>query len=102
MVRNIFKIINFEKQIALQTLFDADLSPQQIIEDLCFHLQTTIDIHNDLVIFDEIQACSNALTSLKYFCEDMPELVLCSADILLLWPILLYSEEALKKLDTLP
>ncbi len=36
-----------------------------------------------LLIFDEIQACPKALTSLKYFSEDLPELALASAGSLL-------------------
>ena len=84
--RNHFKnvhIINFEKQMRLKKLFEEDLDPHRILNDLCFQLKTNIDIHKDLLIFDEIQACPNALTSLKYFCEDLPELALCSAGSLL-------------------
>lgn len=76
-------IINFEKQISLKKLFEEDLDPHRILNDLCFHLKSKINVHEDLVIFDEIQACPNALTSLKYFCEDLPELALCSAGSLL-------------------
>jgi len=36
-----------------------------------------------LVIFDEIQECPKALSSLKYFNEEMPELALCCAGSLL-------------------
>ncbi|MBS0654359.1 MAG: ATP-binding protein, partial [Verrucomicrobia bacterium] len=42
-----------------------------------------IDIERDLVIFDEIQACPRALTSLKYFQEKMPRLAICAAGSLL-------------------
>jgi uncharacterized protein len=76
-------IINFEKQVSLTPLFEADLDPKKILDDLRFHLQTDINIYEDLLIFDEIQACPNAITSLKYFCEDLPELALCSAGSLL-------------------
>lgn len=76
-------IINFEKQISLQALFKEDLDPKRILDDLCFQVNTKINIHTDLVIFDEIQECPQALTSLKYFCEDLPELALCCAGSLL-------------------
>lgn len=76
-------IINFEKQPGLKALFEADLEPRRIISDLSFQLGKSIEIETDLVIFDEIQACPAALTSLKYFCEDLPELALCSAGSLL-------------------
>lgn len=76
-------IINFEKQTTLNELFEQDLDPHRILNDLCFKLKTNIDIDTDLLIFDEIQACPKALTSLKYFCEDLPQLALCSAGSLL-------------------
>lgn len=74
---------NFEKQAELARIFEKNLEPQRILNDLAIYLQTAIKIEHDLVIFDEIQACPNALTSLKYFCEDMPALALCSAGSLL-------------------
>jgi len=36
-----------------------------------------------LLLFDEIQECPKALTSLKYFCEDAPEYFVCCAGSLL-------------------
>lgn len=78
-----YHIINFEEQIQARSLFDGNLDPKQIINDLRFYLKSDINIQHDLVIFDEIQACPRALTSLKYFCEKMPELALCSAGSLL-------------------
>lgn len=36
-----------------------------------------------LIVFDEIQACERALTSLKYFCEDAPEYYVIGAGSLL-------------------
>ena len=76
-------IINFERQRSLHTLFAGDLTPHKILEQLSFALKASINPKTDLVIFDEIQACPNALTSLKYFAEDMPELALCAAGSLL-------------------
>src|SRR3990167_3265462 len=78
-----YHVINFEKQTQAKTIFEADLEPDRILTDLQFFLKKPIDIKQDLVIFDEIQACPRALTSLKYFCEELPELALCSAGSLL-------------------
>ncbi len=75
--------VNFEKDAHYASAFEQDLDPQRLIRELGFYLNTDIDIHRDLVIFDEIQACAKALTSLKYFCEDLPELAICSAGSLL-------------------
>lgn len=78
-----YHYINFEKQKTVANLFKRDLNPQRIINELNFELGKAINIENDLLIFDEIQACPEALTSLKYFCEDLPELALCAAGSLL-------------------
>lgn len=75
--------INFEKDLALEKLFERNLDPKRIIDELSFYLDHPINIQQDLVIFDEIQACPKALTSLKYFYEDMPALALCAAGSLL-------------------
>lgn len=74
---------DFEKDKDLANIFKQNLDPKRIINELSFYLKKTIDIKNDLVIFDEIQACPEALTSLKYFCDEMPELALCAAGSLL-------------------
>ncbi|MFQ5631001.1 MAG: ATP-binding protein, partial [bacterium] len=57
--------------------------PTRILEDLQFYLDASIDKTRDLLIFDEIQQCPRALTALKYFCEQMPELAICAAGSLL-------------------
>ncbi len=74
---------NFEKQADLAELFKKNLEPKRILLELEYASKQAIDIQQDLVIFDEIQACSKALTSLKYFNEELPELALCSAGSLL-------------------
>lgn len=75
--------INFEKDPLVHVIFEKNLTPQRILADLALHLGTKIDIRNDLLIFDEIQECSKALTSLKYFNEEQPELAVCTAGSLL-------------------
>ena len=46
-------------------------------------LGETIFENDTLLIFDEIQACERALTSLKYFCEDAPNYHVAAAGSLL-------------------
>jgi len=75
--------VNFENDEQLSTLFENDLSPARIINELQFYLDTSIDTTRDLIIFDEIQRCPRALTALKYFYEQIPEIALCSAGSLL-------------------
>lgn len=75
--------VNFEADERLGRIFDQDLKPNRILDELQFYLDRTIDRHRDLLILDEIQRCPKALTSLKYFSEDMPEIALCAAGSLL-------------------
>jgi predicted AAA+ superfamily ATPase len=75
--------VNFENDEQLSTLFENDISPAKIINELQFHLDTSIDTARDLIILDEIQRCPRALTALKYFREQMPEMALCAAGSLL-------------------
>jgi uncharacterized protein len=74
---------NFEKSADLCTIFEKDLEPQRIIEELGFQRGKKIEPGVTLLIFDEIQACPNAITSLKYFCEDLKTLHLVCAGSLL-------------------
>lgn len=78
-----FHVLNFQENPELGSLFEGSLSPAGIIEALEFFLDANINPATDLVIFDEIQDCPRALTSIKYFCEQMPELALCCAGSLL-------------------
>lgn len=71
--------INFEKRRDMDTLFKETFDTRRIIENISLKLDREIDIKEDLLIFDEIQDCPEAITSLKYFNEDMKELALCCA-----------------------
>lgn len=76
-------LINFEEQRSLHKVFAGDLTAATLISELEFALGTNINLEQDLLIFDEIQACPNALTSLKYFSEQIPNLALAAAGSLL-------------------
>lgn len=78
-----FHYLNFEKEEKLSRIFDSNLDPKRLLSEIELFLSQKIDKNNDLVIFDEIQVCPKALTSLKYFHEEMPELALASAGSLL-------------------
>lgn len=75
--------INFELSPTLRLIFEATLNPQSIVESLSFHFGQKINLENDLLFFDEIQACPKALNSLKYFNENLPQLAVCAAGSLL-------------------
>jgi hypothetical protein len=67
----------------VQAIFDRDLKPERIIRDLSAYSGQSILPGDTLLIFDEIQACERALTSLKYFCENAPEYHIIAAGSLL-------------------
>ena len=67
-----FVYCNFEKEKALASLFK-NLSPKTIIASLSSLRRQPIFPKETLIIFDEVQACPEALTSLKYFCEEANE-----------------------------
>jgi predicted AAA+ superfamily ATPase len=75
--------VNFEARPELAEIFAKNLIPARIIEELSLVFGRNIDSKTDLIIFDEIQVCANALTSLKYFAENLPQQAICSAGSLL-------------------
>ena len=77
-----FHYFNFEKRPDLCQAFEQDLDPVRILQSLSFAGNASIK-SDDLIVFDEIQQCPKALTSLKYFCEDFPAQPVCAAGSLL-------------------
>ena len=75
--------INFEESEKLSSIFDYDFDVRRIIAELEMNCRTKIVPGETCVFFDEIQECPRAITSLKYFCENMRELHLICAGSLL-------------------
>ena len=74
---------NFEGNNALQQRFEHDLDVKRIILELGILRGKAIKPDKTLIIFDEVQFCNKALTSLKYFCENAPEYhVVCAGSLL--------------------
>ena len=78
-----FLEINFEENKKVHSLFEGDLTPQVLCENLAVMFDTTIEPGKTLLFFDEIQACIPAISSLRFFYEKMPELHLIAAGSLL-------------------
>ena len=74
---------NFETDPKLAATFDESISPDYLIPILSHIARQTIVREKTLIIFDEIQLCERALTSLKYFCEEAPEYHIAVAGSLL-------------------
>lgn len=64
---------NFETNPKLNKTFEENISPDYLIPILSHIAGISIVREKTLIVFDEIQLCERALTSLKYFCEDAPE-----------------------------
>ena len=61
---------NFETNPKLNKTFEENISPEYLIPILSHIAGQTIVKEKTLIVFDEIQLCERALTSLKYFCEE--------------------------------
>ena len=75
--------ILFEKNPRMLDLFSKDFDVRRILTGLELETGIKITPHNTLIIFDEIQECPDALTSLKYFNENLPEYDIVAAGSLL-------------------
>ena len=75
--------INFENNPVMSDLFSIDMDIQRIIEGLELETSEKIVPQKTLIIFDEIQECPNALTSLKYFYENAPKYDIIAAGSML-------------------
>ena len=64
---------NFETNPKLNETFEENISPDYLIPILSHIAGQTIVKEKTLIVFDEVQLCERALTSLKYFCEDAPD-----------------------------
>ena len=64
---------NFETDPKLNATFEENISPEYLIPILSHIAGKTIVREKTLIVFDEVQLCERALTSLKYFCEAAPE-----------------------------
>lgn len=64
---------NFETNPKLNETFSGDISPEYLVPILSHIAGQTIVKEKTLIVFDEVQLCERALTSLKYFCENAPE-----------------------------
>lgn len=75
-------MINLERERDCQKCFDS-LDPRRIIQELEIRLNTPIVPGKTLLFLDEIQECPQAITALRYFKEEMPELHVIAAGSLL-------------------
>ena len=80
-----FLEINFDKKESrnARLLFEKSSSPKQICEELSIIYNVPIHSGKTLLFIDEIQSCIPAISSLRYFYEEYPELHVIAAGSLL-------------------
>lgn len=75
--------INFDNNDRMLNLFSGDLNVQRLLTGFELEVGFKIKPKDTLIIFDEIQECPKAITSLKYFNENAPEYDIVAAGSLL-------------------
>ena len=78
-----FLEVNFEFSRQWHSVFERDLNPKRICEELELISGIPIKGGKTLLFFDEIQLCPRALASLRFFYEKMPEVPVIAAGSLL-------------------
>lgn len=78
-----FICINFEKDRTAADFFKESLDAKKLIQNLSIYTGRRIRPEKDIIFFDEIQACNGALSSLKYFYEQVPQYHVAAAGSLL-------------------
>ncbi len=75
--------INFDNNERMQQVFQGNFDIDRLIAALQIESGVSISAQDTLIIFDEIQEVPQALSSLKYFCENAPEYAIIAAGSLL-------------------
>lgn len=78
-----FLEVNFEEHKRVHSLFNADLTPQVLCDNLSLMFDMEILPGKTLLFFDEIQSCIPAISTLRFFYEKMPGLHVIAAGSLL-------------------
>ncbi len=75
--------INFERSPELHSLFESSLAADHLLSNLQLATGQQIIPGETLLFFDEVQACPRAITALRYFYEELPQLHVIAAGSLL-------------------
>ena len=78
-----FVCIDFFRQPALKSIFDGDLTSEEVLKRLTANIRDFRLIPGDTLIFlDEIQRCGNARTAIKFLAEDFRFDVISSGSLM--------------------
>lgn len=75
--------VRFDKEPALRESFEQNFNVKRLLADIQLACGVEVLPGKTLIILDEIQECSAALTALKYFCEEAREYHIIAAGSLL-------------------
>jgi predicted AAA+ superfamily ATPase len=67
----------------MRAVFEGNLDPARLLDAIAIETGRPVDPESTLIVFDEIQECPPALTSLKMFHERRPDLAIIAAGSLL-------------------
>ena len=76
-------LVNLEQNPDWHQVFQGDLDPIRICADLEIMLGQKITPGKTLLFLDEVQSCPRAITALRYFYENLPDLHVVAAGSLL-------------------
>ena len=74
---------SIDEEESVGEIFRRTKDPHRIVEQLSYLTDVPIKPQSTLLILDEIQECPEALSTLKYFCENAPEYAVACAGSLL-------------------
>lgn len=74
--------INFEKDLPFREIFQKTHNPKDLIPFFELSFPSIPLDHTTLFFMDEVQACPDALTTLKFMAEDFPCDIICSGNLL--------------------
>ena len=78
-----FVCIDFFRQPALKSIFDGDLTSEEILKRITANIRDFSLVAGDTLIFlDEIQRCGNARTAIKFLAEDLRFDVISSGSLM--------------------
>ena len=75
--------VNFESNKSIHAIFNGNIDIPKIIQEFELQYGTPIIPGKTLIFLDEIQACPNAISALRYFYEEMQSLHIIAAGSLL-------------------
>lgn len=75
--------LDFRANENLRSIFDGSFIVNDLISQITANIPKSVAIpYKTLLIFDEVQDCPNARSSLKYFCQDGRYDVICTGSLL--------------------